>query len=133
MNTKRYSFPSEKIANELIYLLSNESLPEEELVNYRVKPVTESTHGIACLGFQDKYIFNKETQENELEHKGLSYNVDIVWKDEKVDTGEIDEETGLPIYEEVSKEPEEWKDFKVTPITPNHSFAIFKNNKTVLL
>ena len=95
--TKRYSFPSEQIAKELILnlLLSESKLPFDK------QTVTESTHGIACLGFQDKYIFNEETQENELEHKGLTYDVDIVWK---------------------NAPNENWTAYEVTPKTPNHNF-----------
>ena len=51
---KRYSLPSEQIAKELIALLSEEPNPT----------VTEFTHGIVCLGFNNVYEYNEETEES---------------------------------------------------------------------
>ena len=84
---KKYSFPTEVKAKELIALLSDEPNPT----------VTETTHGIVILGFQDKYDI-----EGNLIEKGLSYDVDIFWKD-------------LP--------NEDWTEYEVNPATPNHKFA----------
>ena len=89
---KRYSITTEQIAKDLILLLSDEINPT----------VTEFTHGIVCLGFQDKYLYNEETQESELISKGMTYDVDIFWKDEPLDA---------------------FKEFEVEPVTPNHKFA----------
>lgn len=89
---KRYSIPTKQKAKELIALLSDEPNPT----------ITETTHAIVCLGFQDKYIFNEETQESELIEKGLTYDVDVFWKDEP---------------------NESWNEFEITPATPNHKFA----------
>jgi len=68
---KKYSFPTEVKAKELIALLSDEPNPT----------VTETTHGIVILGFQYKYSFNEETQESVLIEKGTTFDVDIFWKD----------------------------------------------------
>ena len=84
---KRYSITSEQIAKDLILLLSDEINPT----------VTEFTQAIVCLGFQD--VYNKE---GELIKEGLTYDIDIFWKDEPL---------------------EEFNEFEVNPITPNHTFA----------
>ena len=89
---KRYSFPTEEKANELIALLSEENNPT----------VTEFTHAIVMLGFQDKWEYNQETEESVLIHKGLTYDVDIMWKAEPL---------------------EEFNPFEVNPKTPNHNFS----------
>ena len=47
---KRYSFQTEEKANELIALLSEENNPT----------VTEFTHAIVMLGFQDKWSTTKK-------------------------------------------------------------------------
>ena len=97
MITKRYSFPTEHKAKELILQLADK---DNELPFTQIRG-TEKTHGIVCLGFQDKYKFNEETKENELIEKGTTYNVDIAWK-------ELDES---------------FEEFEVNPKTPNHKFA----------
>ncbi len=89
---KRYSITSEQIAKDLILLLSDEINPT----------VTEFTHAIVCLGFQDKYLYNEETQESELISKGMTYDVDIFWKGEPLDA---------------------FNQYIVEPKTPNHKFA----------
>ena len=66
---KKYSFPTEQKAFELINLIS-EGKPT----------VTEFTKGIAYLGFQNEYEFNEETQESILIKVGETYDVDIFWR-----------------------------------------------------
>lgn len=66
---KRYSFPTEQVAKDLIALLSDEPNPI----------VTETTSAIAYLGFQDKY-----NEEGELIEEGITYNVDVMWKKEAI-------------------------------------------------
>ena len=83
---KRYSFPTEQVAKDLIALLSDEPNPT----------VTETTSAIVCLGFQDKY-----NEEGELIEEGITYNVDVMWKNEAINA---------------------WLQYEVTPNTPNHKF-----------
>ena len=98
MAVKRYSFPTEAKAEELILKLAHE---ESELAFNKVT-VTETTHAIVCLGFQNVYEYNQETEESILVKEGLSYDVDVFWKE--------DSAWG-------------WGTYEVTPNTPNHSFA----------
>jgi hypothetical protein len=92
---KRYSFPSEQIAKELILNLdSNDS-------NFKNVTVTKTTQGLVCLGFQNVYNYNEETKENELIKEGLTYDVDVFWRDAA---------------------NENWKAYEVNPKTPNHNF-----------
>jgi hypothetical protein len=98
---KRYSIPTEKIAKELILLLSDEINPT----------VTEFTHGIVCLGFQDKRIpildadwqptYDADGMPLVDVIKGMTYDVDIFWKAEPL---------------------EAFNEFEVEPKTPNHNF-----------
>ena len=97
---KRYSIPTEQIAKDLILTLA--PLDTENHIVWNKLTVTEFTHAIVCLGFQDKYLYNEETQESELISKGMTYDVDIFWKDEPLDA---------------------FKEFEVEPVTPNHKFA----------
>ena len=64
--------------------------------------VTEKTHAIVCLGFQNVYEFNAETEESVLVKEGLTYDVDVFWKEEDL---------------------EGFAEFEVSPKTPNHAFA----------
>jgi len=89
---KRYCIPTEEKAKELIALLSDEIKPT----------VTEFTHGIAHLGFQNVYKYDEVTEESILVKEGLTYNIDVFWKGEP---------------------NEEWLEFEVEPKTPNHKFA----------
>ena len=98
MAVKRYSFPSEAKAEELLLKLAHE---ENELAFNRIT-VTETTHAIVCLGFQNVYEFNQETEENVLVKEGLTYDVDVFWKD---------------------KSGYGWGQYEVHPNTPNHAFA----------
>ena len=98
MIVKQYSFPSEQIAKEMILELAQE---ENELPFNKIT-VTESTHAIAILGFQDKYEFDEETQESVLVKKAEFYDVDVMWK-------------GRSGYG--------WSSYEVNPETPNHKFA----------
>ena len=66
---RRYSFPTEQVAKDLIALLSDEPNPT----------VTETTNAIVCLGFQDEY-----NEEGELIEEGIAYNVDVMWKNEAI-------------------------------------------------
>ena len=72
---KRYSFPTEEKANELIALLSEENKPT----------VTTLTHEIVQIGFQNEYEFNEETKESILVKEGKTFDVDIMWKDEALE------------------------------------------------
>ena len=91
MIVKRYSFPSEQIEKEIIATL-----------NLNGKSYTNKVRCIVELGFQDKYLYNEETQESELISKGMTYDVDIFWKDEPL---------------------EAFNQYIVEPKTPNHKFA----------
>jgi hypothetical protein len=98
MSIKQYSFPTKEKAQELILKLAHD---ENELAFDKIT-TTESTHGIVCLGFQDVYEYDEESETSVLIHKALTYDVDVFWKNE---------------------ENSEWLDFKVEPVTPNHQFA----------
>ena len=98
MSIKRYSFPTEAKAEELILKLANK---ENELAFNKIT-TTETTHAIVCLGFQDKYKYNEETEESELIKKSLTYDVDVMWKD---------------------SDSKDWSDYEVNIKTPNHNFA----------
>ena len=98
MEVKRYSFPTEAKAQELILKLAHE---ENELTFDKIT-TTDLTHGIVCLGFQDVYEYNEDTKTSELIHQGLTYDVDVFWKDLQGD---------------------KWLDYEVNPVTPNHKFA----------
>jgi|TARA_R110000823_G_C15732724_1_gene479945 hypothetical protein len=98
MSIKRYSFSTKEIAQELILKLAHE---KNELAFDKIT-TTESTYGIVCLGFQDVYEYDQETETSVLIKKGLTYDVDIFWKDE---------------------ENSEWLNYEVNPVTPNHKFA----------
>lgn len=95
---KRYSFPSEAKAKELILKLA----PEKFEGTFNQLTTTEKTHAIVCLGFQDKYSFDIDTKESVLVSKGLTYDVDVMWKDS-------------PSYG--------WSAYEVNVKTPNHNFA----------
>mgnify|MGYP000958250506 CR=1 FL=1 len=98
MAVKRYSFPSEAKAEELLLKLAHE---DSELA-FNKLTVTETTHAIVCLGFQNVYEFNAETEESVLVKEGISYDVDVLWKEEDL---------------------EGFAEFEVNPKTPNHAFA----------
>jgi len=85
----RYSFSTEAQAQELIAMLE---LKEGQTVS-------ELIHGIQIWGFEDKYSFDSETKESILIKKGLTFNVDVVWKDTP---------------------PIEWDKYEVFPKTPSH-------------
>jgi len=90
---KQYSIPTEAIASELILALAHK---ENELPFNKIT-ATETTHGIVCLGFQDKYDIK-----GNLIEQGLTYDVDVFWKD---------------------LQNEDWIAYEVNPKTPNHKFA----------
>ena len=98
MAVKRYSFPTEAKAEELLLKLANK---ENELA-FNKLTVTETTHAIVCLGFQNVYEYNEETDESVLVKEGLTYDVDVFWKEEDL---------------------EGFAEFEVNPKTPNHAFA----------
>lgn len=98
MAVKRYSFPTEAKAEELLLKLAHE---DSELA-FNKLTVTETTHAIVCLGFDDKYEYNPETEESTLVKEGSTYDVDVFWKD---------------------KSGYGWGQYEVSPNTPNHSFA----------
>lgn len=92
MIAKRYSLPSEQIAKDLILQLVGE---DNDLEFNRIT-VTDTTHGIVCLGFQHKY-----DEEGELVEESLTYDVDVAWKELN----------------------ENWLEYEVNPDTPNHKFS----------
>jgi hypothetical protein len=98
MAVKRYSFPSEAKAEELLLKLANE---ENELA-FNKLTVTETTHAIVCLGFQDKYEYDEATDSSVLVESGLTYDVDVFWK-------------GNSGYG--------WGQYEINSNTPNHAFA----------
>jgi hypothetical protein len=97
MTVKGYSFPTEAKAEELILNLVN---TDNKLVFNKIT-TTETTHGIVCLKFQDKYEYNQEKKEIELIKKGLTYDVDVIWKESP---------------------NEDWSGYEVNINTPNHKF-----------
>ena len=98
MSIKQYSFPTKEIAQELILKLAHE---ENELAFDKIT-TTESTHGIVCLGFQDVYQYDEESETSVLVKEALTYDVDVFWKDRK----------GYG-----------WLKYEIEPKTPNHQFA----------
>ena len=98
MTIKQYALPSEEIAKELILALASE---ENELPFNKVT-ITETTHGIVCLGFQHKYEVNLETDEHILVKEATTYDVDVAWKEAP---------------------NENWTAYEIEPKTPNHIFA----------
>ena len=97
MAVKRYSFPTEAKAEELILKLAH----VDNALYFNEITVTNTTDGIACLRFQNTYKYNLDTEENELIKKGVTYDVDVFWK-------------GQSAWG--------WGKYEVTPNTPNHEF-----------
>ena len=99
---KRYSISTKTKALNLLKTLELE----------KGQTVSKDIHGIVCLGFQDKIIpildedgqptYDAEGMPLVDVIKGLTYDVDIFWKDEPL---------------------EAFNEFEVNPITPNHTFA----------
>jgi hypothetical protein len=99
---KRYSFPTEEIAQELMLTLENKEIQyDDEGVKVDVQfinpTVTPYTYAIVCLGFQDEY-----NEDGELTKEGTTYDLDIFWKGEQL---------------------EAFNEYEVTPSTPNHNFS----------
>ena len=90
----KYSFPTQKKAEELIMTLAKKQR-DGNLPNVRDVKTTEYTNAIVILGFNDKNIYDEETETYEL-IPGDSYDVDVAWKDAANtdwDKYEIDVET----------------------------------------
>jgi hypothetical protein len=87
---KRYSFLDEKTAVDLIATLK---------INFG-QTTSDSISGIMVWGFEDKYQYDAETKESVLIEKGLTFNVDVCWKDTP---------------------PIAWDKYEVFPKTPSHS------------
>jgi hypothetical protein len=100
MVEKRYSFKDEEQAKNLILNLI--SYEEENIPDFKKVRVTDSTHGIVVLGFQDKYTYNEKKREMVLVKKATTFDVDVMWKSEN----------------------KKWAKYEVKPLTPNHKFAI---------
>ena len=83
---KRYIFPSEEIANNLISEL-----------NLQGGTTNCYICGIVKLVFQDE-----EIEDSVLIKKATTYDVDVFWRDEALNT---------------------WKMYEITPKTPSHEFA----------
>ena len=92
----RYSFTTEQQAKELIEKL----LPTDAKIEWNQLTVSVFTHGLQIWGFEDKYQYDAETKESVLIEKGLTYNVDVVWK---------------------SEPPIEWDKYEIFPKTPSHT------------
>ena len=88
---KRYIFPSEEIANNLISEL-----------NLQGGTTNCYICGIVKLGFQDEHEYSEEIEDSVLIKKATTYNVDVFWRDEALNT---------------------WKMYEITPKTPSHEFA----------
>ena len=86
---KRYSFTTEEKAKELITTLELEE----------GQTTSDLIEGIVIWGFEDKYEYNEETEEQILISKGETFDVDIYWK--------------LEI-------PTIWDEFEINPKTPSH-------------
>jgi len=97
MAVKRYSFQTEAKAEELILKLAN----IDNDLDFDKITVTETTHGIVCLGFQNIYEYDELTEENVLVKEGLTYDVDIFWR-------------GSSAWG--------WGKYEVIPNTPSHEF-----------
>ena len=105
MIIKRYSFPDLETAKNLILSL----LPEDNIITFDNISITENTHCIVILGFQNKYEYDLETEQNILVHQGITYDVDIMWKTEF----------------------DGFAEFEVFPNTPNHGFAVAEETEVV--
>jgi hypothetical protein len=104
---KRYSFTSEDLAKNLVSALA----PIDALnpIEWNKLTVTETTHAIQVWGFEDKQVpildengmqtFDEDGLASFDTIKGLTYNVDIMWK---------------------SEQPKEWEQYEVNPSTPSH-------------
>ena len=90
---KRYSFNTERQAQDLILLLTNE---DNKLIFTEIT-TTETTKAIVCLGFHNEY-----DKDGILIVEGTTYDVDVFWSD-------------IP--------NEDWIQYEVTPNTPNHKFS----------
>ena len=67
---KRYSFPSQEKAQELILKL----VDDDSTLAFNKVTVTSETHGLVCLGFQHKY------ENGVLIKESTTYDVDVFWK-----------------------------------------------------
>jgi hypothetical protein len=109
---KKYSFPTEEKATELIKSLLSD---EEKETNIRKVSVTKYTNGLHYMGKTDVTEYNEETKETTILKKGTTYDVDVVWRDTL--TAKQWKESPL----------KEWADedsrFEVDPKTPNHNWA----------
>ena len=107
---KRYSIPTKTKAKNLILLLA--LLDTENPIEWNKLTVTETTHGIVVLGFQDKRTpildidgmptFDADGLPLVDIIKGTTYDVDILWKGEQ---------------------PTAWEQYEINPVTPNHIFS----------
>lgn len=98
---KRYSFNLESVAEGLILQLTSVD-GDGNLPKFKDVTGTETTNGIVCLGFQHVYEYNEETEESILIKEGLTYDVDVFWKDAP---------------------NKDWLSHETNPTTPNHKFA----------
>ena len=105
---KKYSMPTEAVAETLILALST---PNEDgsLPSFRDVKGTEGTHAIVVLGFQDEIIIDEETEE-EVIVAGLTFDVDVIWKQK------FDEDGVAFIYDA------DWVQYEVHPEFPKHRF-----------
>lgn len=105
---KKYSMPTEAKAQELILALAtpNEDGSSPSFMGVRT---TDATHAIVVLGFQDEIIIDEETEE-EVIVEGLTFDVDVIWKQK------FDEEGVELIYDA------DWVDYEVHPENPKHRF-----------
>ncbi len=107
---KRYSIPTKTKAKNLILPLA--PIDTENPIEWNKLTVTEKTHGIVVLGFQDKSTpildaegmptFDADGLPLVDIIKGTTYDVDILWKGEQ---------------------PTAWEQYEINPVTPNHIFS----------
>ncbi len=109
---KKYSFPTEEKAKELIKSLLSD---EQQETNIRKVSVTKYTNGLRYLGRTDVTETNEETKETIIIKKGKTWDVDVEWRDTL--TKKQWEQSPL----------KEWADedsrFEVNPKSPNHNWA----------
>jgi hypothetical protein len=97
MEIKRYAFPSEAKAEELIL----ELITDDSQLTFKEIRVSDYSLGVVVLGFENVYDYDAETDTHILIKESFTYDVDVVWKNEQLNS---------------------WIEHEVIPNTPNHNF-----------
>ena len=97
---KKYSFPTEEKATELIKSLLSD---EQKNTNIRKVSVTKCTNGLHYMGKTDTIETNPETGEVTVIKEGTTFDVDVMWRNEPLPS---------------------WEQYEVNPKTPNHNWAL---------